>query len=61
MAEQKSQDNSLPDLSALALGSLLSQADSKAPHRERTREERRAGIADLVQAMEQVLEEDETE
>ena len=47
----------LPDLGALALGSLLMQAKSDSPHRERTAEERRAGIADLVRAMEKSMEE----
>ena len=52
-----SENAALPDLGALALGSLLAQAKSDALHRERTPEERRAGIADLVRAMEKSMEE----
>ena len=58
MAEQKLPE--VPDLAALALGSLLAQKnDETAPRRERTREERLAGIAALVEAMEASMEEEE--
>ncbi len=65
MDEKKTPD-ALPgfaDLPALALGSIFSQAGTgdAAPRRERTREERLAGIAELVRAMEASMEEDEEE
>ena len=58
MTEQMLPDGA--DLAALALGSLLAQKnDESAPRRERTREERLAGIAALIGAMEKSMEEDE--
>jgi len=62
MSEQgeKKLPGEMPDLSALALGSLFAGAGKpdSAPRPARTREERLAGIADLVRAMEASMEDD---
>ena len=56
----KKTPDAMPDFAALALGSLFTapkEGDATRP--ERTREERLAGIADLVRAMETSMEEDD--